>query len=95
MSSVPTGNIENTSDRILGGADEIEVDLLSDTVTSQSGVNVKYGDLKLKVSICKEIRKNRAYLKENIITQVDQPTGMLKLESTNGDVSLDGNQEFL
>ena len=49
MSSVPTGNIENTSDRILGGADEIEVDLLSDTVTSQSGVNVKYGDLKLKV----------------------------------------------
>lgn len=49
MSSVPTGNINNTSDRILGGADEIEVDLLNDTVTSQSGVNVKYGDLKLKV----------------------------------------------
>ena len=41
MSSVPTGNINNTSDRILGGADEIEVDLLNDTVTSQSGVNVK------------------------------------------------------
>lgn len=88
-------NIENTSDRILGGADEIEVDLLSDTVTSQSGVNVKYGDLKLKVFNMQRDKENRAYLKENIITQVDQPTGMLKLESTNGDVSLDGNQEFL
>ena len=50
MSSVPTGNINNTSDRILGGADEIEVDLLNDTVTSQSGVNVKY-------LICREIKK--------------------------------------
>lgn len=93
MSSVPTGNIENTSDRILGGADEIEVDLLSDTITSQSGVNVKYGDLKLKVfDMQRDKEKNRAYLKGNIITQVDQPTGILKLESTNGDVSLDGNQ---
>lgn len=93
MSSVPTGNIENTSDRILGGADEIEVDLLSDTVTSQNGVNVKYGDLKLKVfDMQRDKEKNRAYLKGNIITQVDQPTGILKLESTNGDVSLDGDQ---
>lgn len=93
MSSVPTGNIENTSDRILGGADEIEVDLLSDTVTSQNGVNVKYGDLKLKVfDMQRDREKNRAYLKGNIITQVDQPTGILKLESTNGDVSLDGDQ---
>ncbi|MEE0138435.1 hypothetical protein [Fusobacterium ulcerans] len=93
MSSVPTGNINNTSDRILGGADEIEVDLLNDTVTSQSGVNVKYGDLKLKVfDMQRDKEKNRAYLKGNIITQVDQPTGILKLESTNGDVSLDGDQ---
>ena len=71
MSSVPTGNIENTSDRILGGADEIEVDLLSDTVTSQNGVNVKYGDLKLKVfDMQRDKEKNRAYLKGNIITQI-------------------------
>ena len=61
MSSVPTGNINNTSDRILGGADEIEVDLLNDTVTSQSGVNVKYGDLKLKVfDMQRDKEKNRA-----------------------------------
>ncbi len=34
------------------------------TITSQSGVNVKYGDLKLKVfDMQRDKEKNRAYLK--------------------------------
>lgn len=91
--TIPTGGLNQSSDRIIGGADEIELDLLSDTITSQNGVNVQYGNLKLKVfNLRRDKEENRAYLSGDLITQVEQPTGILKLQSTNGDVSLDGNQ---
>lgn len=93
ITTVPTGEFNTKDDRIIGGADEVELDLLTDTVTSQNGVNVKYGNLKLKVfNLRRDKENNRAYLKDNLIAQVEQPTGTLKIESTDGDVSLDGTQ---
>ena len=94
ITTVPMGEVDqNKDDRIIGGADEVELDLLTDTITSQNGVNLKYGNLKLKVfNLRRDKDENRVYLKDNLIAQVEQPTGVLKIESKEGDVSLDGNQ---
>lgn len=94
ITTVPMNEIgQKKDDRIIGGADEVELDLLTDTITSQNGVNLKYGNLKLKVfNLRRDKEENRVYLKDNLIAQVEQPTGVLKIESKEGDVSLDGNQ---
>ncbi|MEG0748152.1 MAG: hypothetical protein RR392_07620, partial [Cetobacterium sp.] len=71
---------------------EVEIDLNSDTMTSTDGVNVRYGALKLKAFEVKVNREqNRAYVPGDFFLEVDEPTGKLKLDSSNGEFDMDGN----
>lgn len=71
---------------------EVEIDLNNDTLVSTDGVNVKYGELKLKAfNLNRDTKNNKAYINGDFYLQADEPTGQLKVDSRDGVFSLDGN----
>lgn len=77
---------------ILAGTDEVEIDLINNTLTSKNGLNLKQGDLELKAfNIKRDLEKNRAYVNGELQTLFSNQVGDLSLQSLKGgDVSLDG-----
>lgn len=78
---------------ILAGTDEVEIDLLNNTLTSKNGLNLKQGDLELKAyDIRRDIENNRAYINGELQTLFSNEVGDLSLQSLKGgEVDLDGN----
>lgn len=75
---------------------EVDIDLNNDTLISTEGVNVKYGQLKLKAFDLKRDEKaNEAYINGDFFIEANDPTGTLKVDSRNGIFSLDGNKGSL
>lgn len=77
---------------ILAGTDEVEIDLINNTLTSKNGLNLKQGDLELKAfNIKRDLEKNRAYVNGELQTLFSNQVGDLSLQSLKGgDVSLAG-----
>lgn len=77
---------------ILAGTDEVEIDLLNNTLKSKNGINLKQGDLELKAyDIRRDIEKNRAYVNGELQTLFSNEVGDLSLQSLEGgNVSLAG-----
>lgn len=72
---------------------EVEIDLNSNKMVSKDGVNVKYGALKLKAfEMQVDQEKNKAYVPGEFYIEADEPTGQLKMDLRDGEVSLDGKQ---
>lgn len=72
---------------------EVEIDLNSNKMVSKDGVNVRYGALKLKAfEMQVDQEKNKAYVPGEFYIEADEPTGQLKMDLTDGEVSLDGKQ---
>ncbi|MGL4999182.1 MAG: hypothetical protein ACRC5T_09465 [Cetobacterium sp.] len=71
---------------------EVDIDLNSNTMTSIDGVNVRYGSLKLKAFEVRVDRdKNKAYVPGEFFLEVDEPTGKLKIDSSNGEFDTEKN----
>ncbi|MGL4538226.1 MAG: hypothetical protein ACRCUD_03890, partial [Cetobacterium sp.] len=71
---------------------EVEIDLNSNTMTSTDGVNVRYGSLKLKAfEVRVDRERNRAYVPGEFFLEADEPTGKLKIDSSNGEFDTEGN----
>lgn len=85
---IPKGN-----DAILGGADEVEIDLNNNTLKSKSGVNIKQGNMELKAfDIKRDVESDKVYVNGELQTLFISPVGNLGLQSLNGgNVSLKGN----
>ncbi|WP_300340779.1 hypothetical protein [Fusobacterium sp.] len=77
---------------ILAGTDEVEIDLLNNTLKAKNGINLKQGDLELKAyDIRRDIEKNRAYVNGELQTLFSNEVGDLSLQSLEGgNVSLAG-----
>ncbi len=77
---------------ILAGTDEVEIDLLNNTLKAKNGINLKQGDLELKAyDIRRDIEKNRAYVNGELQTLFSNEVGDLSLQSLDGgNVSLAG-----
>lgn len=72
---------------------EVEIDLNSNRLVSKDGVNVRYGELKMKAFEVKvDKSKNRAYIPGEFYIEADEPTGNLKMDLENGEVALDGTE---
>ena len=72
---------------------EVEIDLNSDTLTSTDGVNVKYGPLKVKAfNVRRDKAQNKAYIPGDFFLEVDEPTGNLRIDSSNGEFDLSGDK---
>lgn len=78
---------------ILAGTDEVEIDLINNTLKSNNGLNLKQGDLELKAfNLKRDPENNRAYVTGELQTLFSNEIGDLSLQSLNGgDVDLDGN----
>ncbi|MGL5577888.1 MAG: hypothetical protein ACRDB7_02110, partial [Fusobacteriaceae bacterium] len=64
----------------------VEIDLNSDTLKSTEGLDVNYGDMKLKVlDIKRDKDKNMLYMNKPFTTKVYNPAGRLRLDAENGE----------
>lgn len=95
ITDISNSGIELKKERdgsILAGTDEVEIDLINNTMKSNNGLNLKQGDLELKAyDLKRDIEKNRAYVNGELQTLFSNEQGDISLQSLNGgDVSLDG-----
>ena len=71
-----------------GSADEVEVDLNTNTMTSKEGVVLKQSNMKTKVhTVQRDTEKGMTYYRDGVIAQVDSPSGALKMESEEGNAN--------
>lgn len=79
---------------ILAGTDEVEIDLINNTMKSKNGLNLKQGDLELKTyDLKRDIEKNRAYINGELQTLFSNDMGDISLQSLKGgEVALDGSE---
>ena len=77
---------------VLGGTDEVEIDLENNTMTSENGFNIKQGDVEIKAfNLRRDVAKDRLYVNGELLTLFSNPTGDLSLQSLDGgDISLKG-----
>ncbi|MGL5984027.1 MAG: hypothetical protein ACRCZ1_02020, partial [Cetobacterium sp.] len=86
------GSLKAQNQEIEDIQNEVDIDLNSNTMTSTDGVNVRYGSLKLKAFEVKVDRENnKAYIPGEFFLEVDEPTGKLKIESSNGEFQTEEN----
>lgn len=95
ITEISNSGIELKKERegsILAGTDEVEIDLVNNTLKSNNGLNLKQGDLELKAyDLKRDIEKNRAYVNGELQTLFSNEMGDISLQSLKGgDVSLDG-----
>lgn len=85
---------KNHGDSILGGTDEVEIDLIENTMTSKNGVNLKQGDLELKAfNLKRDVEKNKVFINGELQTLFTNPMGNLSLQSLEGgEVNLNGTE---
>ena len=66
ITDISNSGIELKKERegsILAGTDEVEIDLINNTMKSNNGLNLKQGDLELKAyDLKRDIDKNRVYV---------------------------------
>ena len=86
--------VKKTTGSVLGGADEVEIDLTNNTMKSQNGINIKQGNMELKAfDLKRDVEKGRIYVNGKLLTLFSSPAGDLSLQSLNGgDVSIKGDQ---
>lgn len=86
--------IGKTGGSILGGTDEVEIDLTNNTMKSQSGINIKQDNMELKAfDLKRDVEKGRIYVNGELLTLFSSPMGDLGIQSLNGgDVSIKGDQ---
>lgn len=73
---------------IEGRAEEVEIDLNTNTLTSEEGVILKQSNMKTKVhTIQRDPEKGMSYYRDGVIGQIDSPTGMMKIESESGEAN--------
>lgn len=71
-----------------GSADEVEIDLNTNTMTSKDGVVLKQSNMKTKVhTVQRDPEKGMIYYRDGVIAQVDSPTGAIKIESQEGEAN--------
>ncbi|MGL4253615.1 MAG: hypothetical protein ACRCWN_03540 [Fusobacteriaceae bacterium] len=69
----------------------VEIDLNSDTLKSTEGLDVNYGDMKLKVlDIKRDKDKNMLYMNKPFTTKVYNPAGRVRLDAENGEIDTAG-----
>lgn len=95
VTEISSSGIELKKERegsILAGTDEVEIDLINNTMKSNNGLNLKQGDLELKAyDLKRDIERNRAYVNGELQTLFSNEMGDISLQSLKGgDVSLDG-----
>lgn len=74
----------------------VEIDLNSDTLKSTEGLDVNYGDMKLRVlDIKRDREKNMLYMNKPFSTKIYNPSGRIYLDAQKGEVDTVGkNGEF-
>lgn len=97
VAEIPDSGIELKKERegsILAGTDEVEIDLVNNTLKAKDGINLKQGDLEIKAyDIRRDVEKNRAYINGEFQTLFSNEVGDLSLQSLDGgEVALDGSE---
>ncbi len=81
-----------SSDEILGATDEVEIDLGTETVKSEDGVNLQYGNLKMKAyELQRDKEENKVTAKGDVIMEFEEGGAQGKIETRDAEVSLDGD----
>lgn len=76
----------NYAATVEGSADEVEIDLNTNTMTSKDGVVLKQSNMKTKVhTVQRDTKRGMTYYRDGVIVQVDSPTGVMKIESQEGE----------
>lgn len=97
ITDISNSGIELKKERegsILAGTDEVEIDLINNTMKSNNGLNLKQGDLELKAyDLKRDIDKNRVYVNGELQTLFSNEQGDISLQSLKGgEVALDGSE---
>ncbi len=82
---------ENT-DNVQAATDEVEIDLESDTIKSEEGVNLRYGNLKMKAyELQRDQENNMVTANGDVIIGFQEGAAEGKIETRDAEVSLDGD----
>lgn len=72
---------------------EVEIDLNSDTFKSSEGVNIKYGNLKLKAFEAQRVQsEGKVYVPNEFFLELDEEAGKMRIDSEGGEFSLAGDR---
>lgn len=86
-------NAATYAQEVEGRADEVEIDLNTNTMTSESGIVLKQSNMKTKVhTVQRDTDAGKAYYRDGIIAQVDNETGKVKIESQEGEANTTGDE---
>ena len=86
-------NAATYAQEVEGRADEVEIDLNTNTMTSESDIVLKQSNMKTKVhTVQRDTDAGKAYYRDGIIAQVDNETGKVKIESQEGEANTTGDE---
>jgi hypothetical protein len=78
---------------VKAATDEVEIDLGSETIKSDEGVNLKYGNIKMKAyELQRDQEKNTVTAKGDVIIEFQEGGSTGKIETRDAEVSLDGDR---
>lgn len=86
-------NAATYAQEVEGRAEEVDIDLNTNTITSQKGIVLKQSNIKTKVhTMQRDAKAGKAYYRDGIIAEIDNETGKVKIESQAGEAAADGKE---
>lgn len=86
-------NAATYTQEIEGRAEEVDIDLNTNTVTSEKGIVLKQSNIKTKVhTMQRDTEAGKAYYRDGMIAQIDNETGKIKIESQEGEATTTGEE---
>ncbi len=81
------------AEEIEGRAEEVDIDLNTNTITSEKGIVLKQANMKTKVhTMQRDTKAGKAYYRDGMIAQIDNETGKIKIESQEGEANTTGEE---
>lgn len=86
-------NTATYAQEVEGRAEEVDVDLNTNTMTSEKGIVLKQSNIKTKVhTMQRDTKAGKAYYRDGMIAQIDNETGKIKIESQEGEANTTGEE---
>lgn len=86
-------NAATYTQEIEGRAEEVDIDLNTNTVISEKGIVLKQSNIKTKVhTMQRDTEAGKAYYRDGMIAQIDNETGKIKIESQEGEATTTGEE---
>lgn len=93
QNTIDTNSQTDNNQGAKAATDEVEIDLGSETIKSEDGVNLKYGNIKMKAyELQRDKEKNTVTAKGDVIIEFQEGGAAGKIETRDAEVSLDGDR---